>query len=61
MIKAAEGVRRLTAVSASKVMKKGPDLVVVLVLVFVIGSVMTGVTHADFQFASLVEQVLNKS
>lgn len=40
-------------------MKKGPDLIVVLVIVFVIGSVMTGVSHADFQFATLFDQVFN--
>ncbi|MGH1460503.1 MAG: hypothetical protein ACRBB6_00545 [Neptuniibacter sp.] len=38
-------------------MKKSPDLVVVLVIVFVLGSVMTGVSHADFQFATLLNQV----
>lgn len=42
-------------------MKKGPDLVMVIVLVFIIGSVMTGVSQSDFQFASLVEQVFNNS
>jgi len=40
-------------------MKKGPDIVFILVMVFVIGSAVTGVSHADFQFASLVEQVFN--
>lgn len=40
-------------------MKKGPDLVFVLVVVFVLGSVMTGVSQADFQLASLFEQVFN--
>jgi hypothetical protein len=40
-------------------MKKGPDLVVILVIVFVLGSVMTGVSHADFQFAALFDQVFN--
>ena len=40
-------------------MKKSPDLVMILVMVFVVGSVMTGVSHADFQFASLVDQVFN--
>lgn len=42
-------------------MKKGPDIVLILVMVFVIGSVMTGVSHADFQFATLVQQVFSNS
>ncbi len=42
-------------------MKKGPDIVLILVMVFVIGSVMTGVSHVDFQFATLVQQVFNNS
>ena len=42
-------------------MKKGPDLVIVVVMVFVVGSVLTGVfSQADFQFASLVGQVFNR-
>ncbi|WP_255853056.1 hypothetical protein [Marinobacterium rhizophilum] len=42
-------------------MKKGPDLIMVIVLVFVIGSIMTGVSQSDFQFAALVEQVFSNS
>lgn len=42
-------------------MKKGPDLIVVLVMVFVVGSVMTGMSQVDFQLAALVEQMFNKS
>lgn len=42
-------------------MKKGPDLMMVIVLVFVIGSIMTGVSQSDIQFAALVEQVFNNS
>jgi len=42
-------------------MKKGPDLMVILVLVFIVGSVMTGVSHGDFQFAALFEQVFRNS
>jgi len=42
-------------------MKKGPDLVLILVMVFVVGSVMTGVSHADIQFASLMEQMFSNS
>ena len=42
-------------------MKKGPDLVMVIVLAFVVGSVLTGVfSQTDFQFASLVGQVFNR-
>ncbi|SIS86400.1 hypothetical protein [Neptunomonas antarctica] len=42
-------------------MKKGPDLVVIVVMAFVVGSVLTGVfSQTDFQFASLVEQVFNR-
>ena len=40
-------------------MKKGPDLVLILVVVFVLGSVMTGVSHSDFELASLFQQVFN--
>lgn len=41
-------------------MKKGPDLMLVLVMVFVVGSIMTGVvSQADLQIASLVGQVFN--
>ncbi|SEQ93271.1 MULTISPECIES: hypothetical protein [Amphritea] len=40
-------------------MKKGPDLVVVLIAVFVLGTVFTGVSHADIEFASIVGQVFN--
>lgn len=42
-------------------MKKGPDIVLVLIMVFIVGSVMTGVSHVDFQFASLMEQVFRNS
>ncbi|WP_296061425.1 hypothetical protein [uncultured Amphritea sp.] len=40
-------------------MKKGPDLVAVLIAVFVLGTVFTGVSHADIEFVSLVGQVFN--
>lgn len=33
-------------------MKKGPDLVLILVLVFVIGFVITGVSKTNFELAS---------
>jgi hypothetical protein len=42
-------------------MKQGPDLVMVIVLVFLIGSVMTGVSQSDLHFASLVGQVFSNS
>ncbi|MGB0467307.1 MAG: hypothetical protein ACPGF7_07255 [Pontibacterium sp.] len=38
-------------------MKKGPDLVAVLVLFFVVGTLVTGVSHADFEFTSLVGSI----
>jgi hypothetical protein len=42
-------------------MKKGPDLIMVVVMVFVVGSIMTGVfSQSDFEFASLVAQVFNR-
>jgi hypothetical protein len=41
-------------------MKKGPDLVMVVVIVFVVGSVITGVfSQGDFQLSSMVEQVFS--
>ena len=40
-------------------MKKGPDLVVVVIAVFVLGTVFTGVSNTDIQFAELVGQVFN--
>lgn len=42
-------------------MKKGPDLVMVIVVAFVVGTVVTGLfSQADFQLASLVGQVFSK-
>ncbi|WP_255512531.1 MULTISPECIES: hypothetical protein [Pontibacterium] len=38
-------------------MKKGPDLVAVLVLFFVVGTLMTGISHADFDVPSIVGSV----
>ena len=38
-------------------MKKGPDLVVVLIAVFVLGTVATGVSNSNIEFVSLVGQV----
>ncbi len=35
-------------------MKKAPDLVAVLVLFFVVGSLMTGIAQADFELTSIV-------
>ncbi|TCK06037.1 hypothetical protein [Marinobacterium mangrovicola] len=40
-------------------MKKSPDLVLVLVLVFVVGALMTGVSQTDLQLTSLVQQAFN--
>lgn len=40
-------------------MKKGPDLIFVLIMVFVAGFVITSVSHSDLQLASLVTQVIN--
>ena len=43
-------------------MKKGPDLIMVVVVAFVVGTVMTGVvSHSDFQITSLVAQVFSQS
>lgn len=35
-------------------MKKGPDLVVVLIMVFLVGTLATGLSYADFELVSLV-------
>jgi len=40
-------------------MKKGPDLILILILVFIVGTVMTGVSQRGFELASLVQQVFN--
>jgi hypothetical protein len=40
-------------------MNKSPDLVLVLVVVFVVGAVMTGISQSDLQFAALVQDVFN--
>jgi hypothetical protein len=40
-------------------MRRSPDLVLVLVLVFVIGTVMTGVSQSGIEFAAVVQQVFN--
>jgi len=40
-------------------MKKSPDIVLVLVLVFVVGAIMTGVSQTDLQLTALVQQVFN--
>lgn len=41
-------------------MKKGPDLIAVLILVFVIGFVITGVSKTDLlQLASVTSSVSN--
>ncbi|WP_268927275.1 hypothetical protein [Marinobacterium alkalitolerans] len=40
-------------------MNKSPDLVLVLVVVFIVGAVMTGISQSDLQLASLVQQAFN--
>jgi len=40
-------------------MKKSPDLVLILVLFFVVGTLMTGVSQTDLQLTALVQQVFN--
>lgn len=40
-------------------MRRSPDLVLILVLVFVVGTVMTGVSQSGIEFASVVQQVFN--
>lgn len=40
-------------------MKRNPDLVLVLVIVFVVGTVMTGVSQSGLEIASVVQQVFN--
>ncbi|WP_276612569.1 hypothetical protein [Nitrincola alkalilacustris] len=40
-------------------MKKGPDLILILILVFIVGTVMTGFSQSGFELASLVQQVFN--
>jgi hypothetical protein len=40
-------------------MNKSPDLVLVLVVVFVVGAVMTGISQSDLQLAALVQDVFN--
>lgn len=40
-------------------MKKGPDLLFILIMVFVVGFVVTSVSHSDLHIASLVSQAIN--
>lgn len=40
-------------------MRRSPDLVLVLVIVFVVGTVMTGVSQSGLELAAVVQQVLN--
>ncbi len=42
-------------------MKRSPDLLVILVIVFVVGTVMTGVSQSAPEIASVVQQVFNNS
>jgi hypothetical protein len=42
-------------------MRKGPDLVMVVVTAFIVGSIITGVfSQTDFEIASLVNQVFSR-
>lgn len=40
-------------------MNKSPDLVLVLVVAFIVGAVMTGISQSDLQLASMVQQAFN--
>lgn len=40
-------------------MKRSPDLLFVLVVVFLVGTVMTGVSQSAPELASVVQQVFN--
>lgn len=40
-------------------MKRSPDLLLVLVIAFVVGAVMTGVSQSDLQLTALVQNVFN--
>lgn len=40
-------------------MKKGPDLVSLLIAAFVVGTVISGVSSSDIELAAIVGQVFN--
>ncbi len=40
-------------------MKKGPDLILILIMVFVAGFLVTTVSQSDLQLAALVSDVIN--
>lgn len=40
-------------------MKKGPDIMVILVAVFVLGTVITGVSNSDIELVSVVSQAFS--
>jgi len=40
-------------------MKQGPDLILVLIVVFVVGFVVTTLSQSDLQLASVVSQAIN--
>lgn len=48
----------LPYIVVNRIMKKSPDLVALLALFFVVGSIVTGVSHADFSVISAVSTVL---
>lgn len=39
-------------------MKKGPDLIVVLIMVFVVGFAVTTVSHSDLEISQVLTQVI---
>ncbi|MDY6890013.1 MAG: hypothetical protein SVU24_00235 [Pseudomonadota bacterium] len=42
------------------IMNKSPDLVLTLVIVFIVGAVMTGISQSDLQLATMVQQVFQQ-
>ncbi|WP_276317528.1 MULTISPECIES: hypothetical protein [Neptunomonas] len=43
-------------------MKKGPDLVTVVVMAFIVGTLATGIfSQTDFQFYNIVAQVFDRA
>ncbi|MGB2130015.1 MAG: hypothetical protein ACPHXW_01235 [Marinobacterium sp.] len=40
-------------------MNRSPDLVLVLVVVFIVGTVMTGISQSDLQLAAMVQDAFN--
>ncbi|WP_198939261.1 hypothetical protein [Motiliproteus sp. MSK22-1] len=42
-------------------MKQGPDLIMMLIVVFAVGFVITTLSQSDLQFASVVTQVFSQA